>query len=199
MKTLKRLGYAGLNQTNGSLAFDAVARFITEDAKQNQSAARTLSVLSGLVYGADGFWRNLKQWGRVLSQTEVENAIHWRVRLAASLLGRARAMGHFEVDSLAVDALEGAMLGDWRLRADICSAVRPTGDHVTKALGMLDHVTKTLGLLDWFRSMDHLIAGGEQLCCGRNEPLGGFRMVCRNTGVPAQEDLMESFPDIWEE
>jgi hypothetical protein len=174
MKTLNRLGYAGLNQPNGGLvSFDAVARFITENAKLNQSAARTLAVLSGLVYGSDGFWRNLKQWGGVLSQAEVENAVRWRVRLAASLLGRARSMGHFEVDSLLVDALEGSTLGDWRLGADIGSAVRPTGDHVTAALS----------LLDWFRAMDHLIAGGEGIYSGKNEPLGGFRMVCRNTGA----------------
>lgn len=182
-RALRKLGSAGLNHCGTDLSFDTVARQIVSEASCHQAASRNLVILTDMVCGVDGFWRDVRRfinWGRVISDQEVFQKVRSRVQLCAHLLHGMRSLGLFEPDASACAALEEKAVGDSRLRSLIDSATRETGDHVTSPLT----------LAQWFQCMEYLIGG---------QGVGPIRLVCRNTGVRAEEDLTESFPDIWAE
>lgn len=169
-RALRKLGSAGLNHCGTDLSFDTLARQIVSEASRHQLASRHLSVITDMVCGVDGFWRDVRRfsnWGRVLSEREVETKVRGKVQLCAHLLGGMRSLGLFEPDAYACSALQNKAVGDSRLRSLIDSATRETGDHVTSPLT----------LAQWFQCMEYLIGGWG---------IGPVRVVCRNTGAWAE-------------
>lgn len=170
-RALRKLGSAGLNHCGTSLSFDTVARQIVSEASRHQLASRHLTIVTDMVCGVDGFWRDVRRFNSggamVISEREVESKVRGKVQLCAHLLYGMRSLGLFEPDAYACAALEEKAAGDSRLRSLIDWATRETGDHVTAPMT----------LAQWFLTMEFLIGGNG---------VGPIRLVCRNTAAWAE-------------